>query len=79
MIITDIIKISEFKQKMYCILVRNSSEYEKAKDANKNGVAKISDNQNKDVLLNKKCLIHSMKRIQSKNHRIGTYEINKIQ
>ena len=79
MIITDIITISEFKQKMYCILVRNSSEYEKAKDANKNGVAKISDNQNKDVLLNKKRLIHSMKRIQSKNHRIGTYEINKIQ
>ena len=32
----------------------------------------------KDVLLNKKCLIHSMNRIQSKNHGIGTYDINKI-
>ena len=25
-----------------------------------------------------KCLRHSMNRIQSKNHIIGTYEINKI-
>ena len=33
---------------------------------------------NIDVLLNKKCLRHSMNRIQSKDHRIGTYEIIKI-
>ena len=33
---------------------------------------------NIDVLLNKRCLEHSMNRIQSKNHRIGTYKINKI-
>ena len=32
----------------------------------------------KDVLLNKNCLRHSMNRIQSKDHRIGTYKINKI-
>ena len=32
----------------------------------------------KDVLLNKKCLKDSMNRIQSKDHRIRTYEINKI-
>ena len=31
-----------------------------------------------DVLLNKKCLRDSMNRIQSKDHRIGTYETNKI-
>ena len=30
------------------------------------------------ILLNKKCLRHSMTRIQSKDHKIGTYEINKI-
>ena len=29
-------------------------------------------------MLNKKCLRHSMTRIQSKDHKIGTYEINKI-
>ena len=32
----------------------------------------------RDILLNKKCLTHSMNRIQSKNKKIGTYEINKI-
>ena len=35
-------------------------------------------NEYKGVLLNNKCLRHSMNRIQSKSHRIGTYEINKI-
>ena len=45
---------------------------------NKNVVATISYNEHKDVLLNKKCIRYSMNRIQSKDHRIGTYEINKI-
>ena len=45
---------------------------------NKNFVATISHNEYKDVLLNNKCIRHSMNRIQSKDHRIGTYEINKI-
>ena len=31
----------------------------------------------KNVLQNNKRLWHSMKRIQSKNHKIGTYKINK--
>ena len=31
-----------------------------------------------NVLFNQKCLRHLMNRIQSKNHKIGTYEINKI-
>ena len=34
--------------------------------------------QQKDVLLNNKYLRHLMNRIQSNNHRIGTYEINQI-
>ena len=38
----------------------------------------ISLNEYKDVLLNEKCLRHSVNRIQSKDHRIGTDEINKI-
>ena len=29
-------------------------------------------------LLNNKCIRHSINRIQSKDHRIGTHEINKI-
>ena len=32
---------------------------------------------NIDVLLNNKCLRYSMNRIQSKNHRIGTYDEKK--
>ena len=35
-------------------------------------------NEYNDILLNKKCLKHSINRIQSKDHKIGTYEINKI-
>ena len=45
---------------------------------NRNVVATISHNEYKGVLLNNKSLKHSINRIQSKNHRIGTHEINKI-
>ena len=41
-------------------------------------VETISQNEYKNVLLNKKCLMHSMNRIQSKDNRIKTFEINKI-
>ena len=40
-------------------------------------VAKIGHNEYKDVMLNNKCIRHSMNRIQSKNHRIETSEFNK--
>ena len=32
----------------------------------------------KDVLFNEKIVRHKMKRIQSKKHKLGTYEIDKI-
>ena len=73
--------IEEFvrlKPKMYLYLVDDNRKHKKAKGVNKNVVVTISHNEYKDVLLNKKCLRHSMNRIQSKDHRIGTYEINKI-
>ena len=35
-------------------------------------------NEFKDTLFNKKIMRHKMKRIQSKKHKLGTYEINKI-
>ena len=63
---------------MYSYLVDNNSEHKKAKGLNRNVVVTISHNECKDVLLNKKCLRHSMNRIQSKDHKITTYEINKI-
>ena len=61
---------------MYSFLVENS-EHKKAKAMNRNVVATISHNEYKDVLLNNKCIRHSMNRIRSKDHRIRTYEINK--
>ena len=56
----------------------DSSEYEKAKSENKDIVAKVNHNEYKNVLLNKKFLRQSMNRIQSKTHRVRTYEVKKI-
>ena len=63
---------------MYLYLVDDNREHKKAKGVSKNVVAVISHNEFKDALLNKKCLRHSMNRIQSKDHKIRTYEINEI-
>ena len=35
-------------------------------------------NKFRDVLFHKKIIRHKMKRIQSKKHKLGTYEIDKI-
>ena len=71
-------KFIGLKPKMHLLLVDSNSEHKKAKDVKKNVAATISRNEYKDVLLNNKCFRYSMNRIQSKDHRIGTYEINKI-
>ena len=43
------------------------------------GVSIATDfNRFKDVLFSKKVIRHKMKRIQSKKHKLGTYENNKI-
>ena len=68
----------ELKPKMCLHLVEDNSEPKKAKGVNRNIVATISHNEHKDVLLNKKCLRHSMNMVQSKDHKTGTYKINKI-
>ena len=75
------VAIEEFgglKPKMYLFLVGDNSEHKKTKDVNKNVVATISHNEYKDHLLNNKRIRHSENRNRSKDHRIGTYEINKI-
>ena len=74
------VAIEEFvglKPKTYTFLVDNN-EHKKAKGVNKNVVATINHNEYKNVLLNNKCIRHLMNRIESKDDRIGTYEINKI-
>ena len=63
---------------MYSYLVDDNSEHEKSKYVFKNIVATKRHNEYKDVLLKKKCLRHSTNRIQSKDHNMGTYKINKI-
>ena len=75
------VTIEEFvglNSKMYSYLVNDNIEHKKAKGVNRSVVATISHNEYKDVLLNKKCLRHLINRIQSKDHKIETYEINKI-
>ena len=59
------------KPRMHSYLVDDECEHKKEKGVNKNAVATISHNKYKDVLLNKKSLIHSMNRIESKDK--GTY------
>ena len=53
-------------------MVDDSSENKKAKGGNKIFLKTISHSEYKDVLLSKKCLRHSMNKIHSKDHRIGT-------
>ena len=59
-------------------MVDESSVNKKAKGVNRSNVATISHNEYKDILLNNKCLRHLMNRVQSKNHRKGTYKIKNV-
>ena len=75
------VAVTEFlglKTKIYSFLVEDNNEYRKAKGVNRNVVTTISPNEYKGVLLNNKCIRNSMNRIQSKHHRKGTYEMNKV-
>ena len=49
------------------------------KESNTAKVVNIASefNEFRDTLFNKKVLRHKMKRIQSKKHKLGTYEIKK--
>ena len=78
---TAAVAIEDFvglKPKMYSYLVDDNNKHKKGKGANRNIVATISHKKYKDALLNKKCLRHSINRIKSKDHKIGTCQINKI-
>ena len=70
-------KINEFiglKSKMYSLISVDDEEVTKAKGVNK----KIRHKEFADVLFNKKMIRHKIKRIQSKLHRIGTYDVYQI-
>ena len=71
------VKINEFvglKSKMYSLISAHDKEVNKAKGINK----KLKHKEYLDVLFGKKVVRHGMKRIQSKLHEIGTYDVNKI-
>ena len=73
--------IKEFdglRSKTYSLLVHNNSKQKKAKGVNKHFVEKLIPSEYKDALLNQNLFKHFMNRIQSKNHRLVTYKINKI-
>ena len=57
---------------------KNSSKHKNAKVKNKKFAAGIIHSEYKYVLFYNKCLRHSMNRIQSENHKVGTYENNEI-
>ena len=69
-----IIEFAGLKSKMYSIKKIDGKEHNTAKGVN---IATEFDNF-KDVLFNKNIIRHKMKRIQSKKHKLGTYEIDKI-
>ena len=67
-------KIVGLKSKMYSIKKIDGKECNTAK-----GVSIATEfNKFKDVLFNKQIIRHKVKRIQSKKHKSGTYEIDKI-
>ena len=59
---------------MYSLINVYDEEDTKAKAVNK----KIRHKEFVDVLFNKKIISYDMKRIQSKLHKIGTYDVCKI-
>ena len=73
-----IIEFVGLKSSIYSLALVTNEEIEKAKDVNKNVIKNIRHKEYVDVLLNKYFISHKMKRIQSKLHKIGTYDSCKI-
>ena len=59
---------------MYSIKKIDGKEYNTAKGVN----IAIEFNKFKDVLFHEKIIRYKMKRVHSKKHKLGTYEIDKI-
>ena len=69
--------MSEFigrKSKMYSLVTVDDEEKIRAKGVN----VRLTHSEFDSVLFNKKIMRHNMKRIQSKRHRIGTYDVYKV-
>ena len=69
-----VIEFVGLKSKLYSMKKIDSKECNTAK-----GVSSATEfDKFKDVLCNEKMIKHKMKRIQSKKHKLGTHEIDKI-
>ena len=76
------IPINEFiglRSKMYSYIKDTDECDKKAKGVKKNVIKKdIKHDNYKDVLFNSKQMYNKMKTIRSKDHQLGSYNINKI-
>ena len=69
-----VVEFVGMKSKMYSIKTSDGKEYNTAK-----GVSIATEiDKFKDVSFNEKIIRHKMNRIQSKKHKLGTYETDKI-
>ena len=69
-----VVEFVGLKSKMYSIKHIDGKEYNTAKGVN----VATEFEKFKVVLFNEQIIRHKMKRIQSKKHKLGTYEIDKI-
>ena len=74
-----IVEFVGLRSKMYSYIKDNDKGGRTAKGITKEYVIKknIKHDNYKDVLMNNKQLLHTMKTIRSEKHKLGTYEINK--
>ena len=73
--------ISKFiglKSKMYSLVTIDNEEMKKAEGVNKIVVKNRRHKEFVDVLFNKKMMRNKMKRIQSRLHRGGNYDVCKV-
>ena len=63
---------------MYSLIDVDGDEIKKSKEVTKNVVNDIRQKEYNNVSLNKKLISHKIKEIQSKLHRLGTYDVCKI-
>ena len=74
-IICDFVRL---KSKMNSLVIVDNEEIKKAKGLKKNVVKNMGHKEYLGVLFNKYFIKHKMKRIQSRLHRIGIYDVYKI-
>ena len=76
------VPICEFiglRSKMYSYMKDNQKGGKTAKGIKKNVIKKDIQHENyKETLFNNKQMYHKMKTIRSNNHKLGSYEINKV-